>query len=57
VIALPPLSGAVHLTSTLLPSNEVVGATGIAGIYAAKTLSVLDGSERPYEFLAYTLKA
>lgn len=57
VIALPPLSGAVHLTITLVLLTVVVGADGIAGSCAASTLITLDGSERPYEFLACTLNA
>lgn len=47
VIALPPLSGAVHFTITFVPLTEVVGAVGIAGSYAASTLSTLDGSDKP----------
>jgi hypothetical protein len=47
VITLPPLSGAVHLTITFVPLTEVIGADGIAGIYAASTLSTLDGSDKP----------
>jgi len=31
-MALPPLFGAVHVTITFVPSNEVVGAAGVDGI-------------------------
>jgi len=36
VITEPPLSGASHLMSTLVPLIVVVGLTGTAGTYAAK---------------------
>jgi hypothetical protein len=55
VIKLPPLSGAVQLTITLVPLTVVVGATGIAGSCAASTLNELEDSEKPYEFLAFTV--
>jgi hypothetical protein len=55
VIKLPPLSGAVQLTITLVPLTVVVGATGIAGSCAASTLNGLEDSEKPNEFLAFTV--
>jgi len=47
VIADPPLLGAVHVMSTLLPFLVVVGADGVLGIAAARTLTDDDSELNP----------
>lgn len=46
----PPLSGAIHRTKTFSPLITVVGATGYAGIWAARIENDVDRALRPTEF-------
>jgi hypothetical protein len=46
------LSGAVHVTITLLAETEVVGATGVEGTNADKIVTLSEKSDIPNEFLA-----
>ena len=43
----PPLSGAVHKTTTLSGLQTVLGALGCAGGYAVRTLIVEEKTEKP----------
>ena len=47
VIGEPPLSGATHAIVIMSESNDVVGETGVAGIYAARILTVFESSLNP----------
>jgi hypothetical protein len=44
----PPLSGADHFIIILLELNDVLGAFGVAGTYAAKIDVVLEKLLKPY---------
>lgn len=38
----PPLLGACHLIVTLLPPSDVIGASGVSGICAARIVTVFE---------------
>ena len=50
----PPLFGATHDIVTISASKEVVGAAGRSGIYAARILTTVVFSLKPYALRAST---
>lgn len=51
----PPLDGANHVITISEPTNSVVGAVGIFGVYADRIVTSSEKSEKPNELRDCTL--